>query len=348
MSYYPLHDIKRDRKPYGYESLWIRPTWAPEILNTPYLNMKKTGFIAAASGVFVETYRHVKGRFSVLNYVYEFPKNSQQWSIYLREIPRTQNFYRELFKKISFGCVQHTLDAGFKVAMFHYFFGGTWSPLSYTDGNSIKYLLVSMITGFATAWTNYPLSVARKAYYADLTWPENLRKGYRSPLHALLKIPFSEGPLYLFRGGLLPYLGNSLGYGWILYSFIWLKDKFFFLWKYNEVNYSWCKFWILNFSFAISVMGSQPFFTLKEIMDKLPKERGGHKTFNTSYEAFRFLKLNWDIYNTNLASTYFQWFRKYGIVLYLTIWYADNLGMMDNFRCEQNVLENSLQDFLSD
>ena len=197
MTYHGLHEIKRDRLPYASQNYWLRPVWAPEIYNTPYLNLRKTGVIAATCGLFVETANHIRGTFNAINMVYEYPKNSMQWSIYTRQIFNSQNFFSEWRKKVVYGAVQHTLDAGFKVAMFYYIFGGTWAPYTFADYNSVRLIAFSTITGFVTGWTNYPLAVARKAYYADMSWPVEYRKGYRSPLHALCKIPFTEGPLFL-------------------------------------------------------------------------------------------------------------------------------------------------------
>ena len=43
MSYHSLYDIKRDRLPYtSGGQVWIRPTWAPEITNSFYKNIKKS------------------------------------------------------------------------------------------------------------------------------------------------------------------------------------------------------------------------------------------------------------------------------------------------------------------
>ena len=60
------------------------------------------------------------------------------------------------------------------------------------------------LVGVATK-NNYeygiPFENARRAYYADKTWPMELRRNYRSPINALMRIPFEEGPYYLFRGG---------------------------------------------------------------------------------------------------------------------------------------------------
>jgi hypothetical protein len=52
-----------------------------------------------------------------------------------------------------------------------------------------------------------PFENARRAYYADKTWPLELRRNYKSPIQALLRIPFEEGPTYLFKGG-FPIIAN--------------------------------------------------------------------------------------------------------------------------------------------
>lgn len=332
MAYFQLHDIKRDRMPYSTSDWWIRPFWAPEVSNTPLLNLKYTGACALMASCLVEPVMHYWNSLKTINMVYEVPKNSAQLSIFLKEGFKTPFFFSELRKKLVYGAVQHTLDAGFKISCFHYIFGGTWSPKMIADVNSIKYIACSFYAALLSCWTQYPLDIARKAYYADLTWPEELRKGYRSPLHALFKIPFTEGPLFLFRGGLPICAGNFFGMGWTFFIYAWVKDKSFFLWKLNEINYSWCKFWILNLSFAIGSIGAQPFFYVKKIMDEAPKCRGGKPFFESSYEALKYVKTRWHDTPTKFQQGYWTWMKNHGLILYLTIWFADNMGLMDNFK----------------
>ena len=77
MSYHSLYDIKRDRLPYSSGgSVWIRPTWAPEITNSFYKNIKKTGVFAASVGLLTESVRRVYQTFQAINMVYEYPKTS--------------------------------------------------------------------------------------------------------------------------------------------------------------------------------------------------------------------------------------------------------------------------------
>jgi len=63
----------------------------------------------------------------------------------------------------------------------------------------------------STAWMTVPFETAQRAFYADKTWPLELRRNYTSPTNALLRIPFEEGPAYLFKGG-FPIVANQMAY----------------------------------------------------------------------------------------------------------------------------------------
>ncbi len=240
-----------------------------------------------------------------------------------------------------FGSIQWSMDFGMRLAALKKFWGGTWSPVCLHDFNFFKYMFFCFIGALPVCWTGIPFETARKAYYADLTWPEEYRKGYRSPLHALLKIPFNEGPLFLFKGGLLTYVGNvQLTFG-TFFTYNWLKNKAFFLWLYNEIPYSWVKFWILNFSFGVGSILGYPLYFLKEAIDTWPKERGGNDTFKGSYyNAFKFMRQNYDLFNTSFYEGYWRWFRTQGIIFYLAIWQADNMGLFSNYKTDLNSLNN--------
>lgn len=348
MSYHSLYDIKRDRLPYtSGGQVWIRPTWAPEITNSFYKNIKKSGVFAASAGLVSESVRHITQTFQAINMVYEYPKNSLQWSIYIKEIFKTPLFLTSLRKRLVYSVVQHSLDAGLKVSVFSYVWSGTHSPFSYSDWNTFKMMGASAIAGLMCGWTNYSLEVARRTYNADIQWPEELRKGYRSPLHALLTIPFKEGPYFLFKGGFPHYLGNSVGFFAVMYNYIFLKDKTAWLWRYNEINYNFLKFIILSFSFSFHIMG-QPFFVMKDLYDTLPRARGGKHPFDSTADALRFYKLNFDKMSANLTIGFWRWFKEYGIILYATLWMADSVGMLDNFKADPNQWETTHYKIIGD
>lgn len=132
-------------------------------------------------------------------------------------------------------------------------------------------------------WTGIPFEMARRAYFADKTWPLELRKGYTSPTNALLRIPFEEGPYYLFKGGFPIAVHSYLFWTTMFTIFTWLKNKMFFFWLYNDYNYSYCKAIMLGISFGFASLVSYPAYFAREMVDIWPKERGGHCTWNNNY-----------------------------------------------------------------
>lgn len=240
-----------------------------------------------------------------------------------------------------YGAIQSIVDFGSRFASIHYFWGGTWSPIGHCDMHSLKFIFYSYFSAYAICWTGIPFDIARKAYFADQSWPAELRKGYRSPLHALAKIPFTEGPLYLWKGGLPTYLGNAQFTGSVFWAYTWLKNKAFFLWVYNDINYSWVKFNILNFSMACGAFFGYPFYYMQEMMEIWPKERGGKCTFNGSYlNALKWYRSFHDIYQVNMMEFYWNWFRRRGVIFYLAMWEADNMGLFTNNLSDVNTIDN--------
>jgi len=144
-------------------------------------------------------------------------------------------------------------------------------------------LLCAWIAVIPTCWTGVPFEMARRAYYADKTWPLELRKGYTSPTNALIRIPFEEGPYYLFRGN-FPIVASSFMFWTSFFTFYsWAKNKFFFLWTYNDFPYNYIKGGMMGISFALASCAAYPFYFIREMVDIWPKERGGHCTWNNNY-----------------------------------------------------------------
>jgi solute carrier family 25 (mitochondrial oxoglutarate transporter), member 11 len=233
-----------------------------------------------------------------MNEFYEWPKTRSEYNIFFKEVFRLPDFWPELAKKytkssicsllisyhrLSFGVVVGAGDVGIKLAMWQYIYGGTWSPQEYSDSNSFKHLFCAMAATTPTAFLTVPFENARRAYYGDKTWPLELRKGYTSPVNALVRIPFEEGPYYLFKGG-LPHITHQ----WVFWTgyftfYSWLKNKSFFMWLYNDFSYNFMKGINSGFSFLMASIMAYPFLFVREMVDIWPKERGGHCTWNNDY-----------------------------------------------------------------
>jgi len=236
-----------------------------------------------------------------------------------------------------------------RLSFLYYFWGASWSSNCFCDFNLLKYSVLCFAAGFTSGIFSIPFQVARKAYFADLTWPAELRKGYRSPLHALIKIPFVENPLYLFKGGLPICLGNAIFTSWAFTMYTWIKNKTAFIWVYNDIPYNWVKFANIFISFSVGSIMGYPYYRIKTLMDNWPKERGGRCTFQGSYwNAAVWLRLNYENYTTNLMTGYWSWFRREGSILLIAFWIADNYGIFTNYMTDYNTIDNIVGEDESD
>jgi hypothetical protein len=65
--------------------------------------------------------------------------------------------------------------------------------------------------------------------------------------------------------------------------YIFLKNKFFLFWVYNDISYEVCKAIFMSISFGIASFVSYPAYHTREMVDLWPKERGGFCTWNNNY-----------------------------------------------------------------
>jgi solute carrier family 25 oxoglutarate transporter 11 len=244
------------------------------------------------------------------------------------------------FNRTTFGLIAGGGDTAIKLAMWQYCWGGTWSPQEFSDSNSFKHLIAAIAAVTPTAALTVPFENARRAYFADKTWPLELRKGYTSPTNALLRIPFEEGPYYLFKGG-LPHIASQWVF-WVGYftMYSWMKNKVFFMWLYNEFSYDYIKLWTAGSSFFLASFIAYPLLFVREMVDIWPKERGGHCTWNNDYRTcMRWMFENMDTHFYNFLSGYWGWVRRYGAQYFIALWVADSMGMFSNNNEAYNSLE---------
>jgi len=232
---------------------------------------------------------------------------------------------------MTFNFVGHGLDIGVKLAVWQYFYGATASYPEYSDWNAFKYMLCGILAGLPTSITGVPVETAKRAYYADKTWPLEYRRNYKSPLNALIRIPFEEGPSYLLKGGLPIVIRDGIFFSFFFSIYAWLKNKLFFLWVYNDFSYEWIKLLMMTFSWGMGCLASYPAYFAREMVDLWPKERGGHCTWNNSYyNAIMWAYHNQDLFFTNYFAGYTNYMVKKGIPVFIAVWMADNIGMFTN------------------
>jgi solute carrier family 25 (mitochondrial oxoglutarate transporter), member 11 len=192
-----------------------------------------------------------------------------------------------------------------------------------------------------TALLGVPFENARRAYFADKTWPTELRRGYTSPLNALLRIPVEEGPGYLFKGGFPIWSSQLVFWTGFCTVYAWTKNKFFFLWVYQDFSYNYIKAGMIAVAFGMASIMSYPLYFTRTMVDLWPKERGGHCTWNNSYrQCAKWMIENGDMLYYNFMAGYSQWFRRFGFSYLIAFWTADNLGMFSNVNDSHGSLES--------
>lgn len=135
----------------------------------------------------------------------------------------------------------------------------------------------------------------------------------------------------MLKGG-FPIWSSSLLF-WTTYCtvYIFCKNKFFFLWIYQDFNYNFIKAGMMGISFGIAAFVSYPLYYTRTMVDLWPKERGGHCTWNNSYRnCAKWMLENFDMLYYNFTAGITQWMRRYGISYFIALWMADNLGMFSN------------------
>lgn len=118
-----------------------------------------------------------------------------------------------------------------QIALFRQFNSG-WS--SNFGGFEISYYrkLPTILAAFVFS---SPLGVAvdmvQRAYIADKSFPKELQKGYKSIIDAFRRIPFEEGPYYLFKNTFPLYVKHIFAPFTLFYTYDWMVDKMSLFWR---------------------------------------------------------------------------------------------------------------------
>ncbi len=126
--------------------------------------------------------QHFAAHVEVMNYFYEWPKTRQEYNIFFKEVFRIPDFWKDMGKKITWGLFSAAGDTALKLSAWQYVYGGTTSPAEFADYNSYKPLICGVMAFGPTSFLTVPFDNARRAYYADKTWPLELRRNYKSPI----------------------------------------------------------------------------------------------------------------------------------------------------------------------
>lgn len=162
---------------------------------------------------------------------YETPVGLSQWWNFIKETRNLESFRSGLQSRMQIGCMTGGLHISSQIALLRQFNSG-WSA----NAGGFEYSWYRKVpTILSAALVSSPIGVVMemvsRAYYSDKTFPKELQKGYKSFLDAFKRIPFEEGPYYLFKNTFPLYWKHILGPFTAFFIYDFMIDKVSVLWR---------------------------------------------------------------------------------------------------------------------
>lgn len=325
--YFELDDIKRRHSPYFdvYNSF----SWA----TTPESKMSWNWQRGAIAGVLAAAFNETQVLFTenskLLLKHYERPQGLKQISTFVKEVLKMDNFKLAIKNRLQYAFVIGTTDIAARFAAYRYCNSGWQRTFGSVEVNFYRRIPPSLFAAAATCWVGVPFELAKMAYYADKTFPTELQKGYSSFFNALRRIPFEEGPYYLFKNCFPFLMKNFFQTATLLFAYDYLKDKFGAVtYRISEFPYALTKSICALTAVYFACVFSYPWaVTIREMVDFWPKEKGGVCTFQGNYRKAAV----WLWYH-DFGSNYFpgfmnNYFWRQAPWMFTSLWIADAMGM---------------------
>lgn len=241
---------------------------------------------------------------------------------------KLENFKLAVKTRSQYAFFIGSFDIASRVALFRYFNSGWQRPFGGFEYSFMRKIPGTLVMSLLTAPLSIPFEVARMAYYGDKTFPPELRKNYSSYFNALRRIPFEEGPYYLFKNTSPFFVRNFFQTFTLFYTYDFLKDKCSWLWRIMDTPYLPSRMFLAGFSTYLACALSYPWAVMtRELVDFWPKTKDGVCQFNGNYRKAG-VWLWYHQYQSNLFPGFFNnYFWKQAPWMFITLMVADTMGI---------------------
>lgn len=221
------------------------------------------------------------------------------------------------------------LDIGARLFMFRHWVGGYWQPNGTINVDVWRRVIPAVLSSLVSCWVVAPFEIAQKAFQADLKYPPELRKNYRSSVNALLRLPFEEGPAFLFKNS-IPTMAGTFVESLVLF----FATDYFFDWSRfahfeSGIPFAPMKAASISMAVLLSALASYPFkVTARNVIEFFPGV--GEKY------SFQYRKGLLDVIVSARYSMNYHGLARYlwtrGPRLFVLLWVAEWLGMFRSWR----------------
>jgi hypothetical protein len=204
------------------------------------------------------------------------------------------------------GVATGALSIGSQLAVFRHFNSGWSANFGGFEYSFYRKLVTIFLSAAVSSPTGVLLDMTTRAYYADKTFPKELQKGYKSWFDAFKRIPFEEGPYYLFKGTFPLFVKHTIGPFTAFFCYDFLIDKLSVLWRTTNMPVLPLVLFAATFGTYLGAAFTYPFaVTVREMVDLWPKK--GADPFNGNYRKASVYV--W--FHQNILSFYPGFFKRY-------------------------------------
>jgi len=230
--------------------------------------------------------------------------------------------------RMQYAVLLGSTDLASRYAIYRQINGGWYRTFGSFEVNYFRKITPTILTAALTSWISVPFEFARMAYYGDKTFPPELQKGYKSYLNALRRIPFEQGPYYLFKNAFPFMIRNFAQTLTLFFTYDWMKDKLGGItYRISDFPYGLVKFFNIAFSTYLACVFSYPWGVMaKEMVDFWPKENGVCR-FDGNYRKAAVWLWYHDLGSNYFPGLFNNYFWRQGPLLAMSLWMADSMGM---------------------
>lgn len=206
---------------------------------------------------------------------YEPPVGWNQWTTFIRETRNLESFRNGLASRMQLGVATGALSIAAQVAALRQLNSGWSANFGGFEYSYYRKLATIFAAAVVSSPTGVLLDMTTRAYYSDKTFPKELQKGYKNWLDAFKRIPFEEGPYYLFKNTFPLYVKHIFGPFTAFFCFDFLIDKVSVLWRTTNMPVLPLVLSCALFGTYLGAVFTYPFaVTAREMVDLWPKKGG--------------------------------------------------------------------------
>jgi hypothetical protein len=306
---------------------WVMPDdWSPA------WNFQRSLLTGLSFGVFSSVYYQFHTPVSQLLAFYQFPNSFGQLRIMLSQVFKMDSFQRGLGSSLALqGCSGLTFQTA-RFYLWRDFAGGYPTDPDTFDIAWGKKAVTAITVGFLTSWIPVPFHNIMIRYEQDRILPAEHSRGYRGYMHTAVQMARHDG-FFPFIRSAFPLMAEKT---WQTASlFYWtdiIKEKCHHFQHYGSNNGGFSDFTMktvyLGFGSLFGLIGGYPFVRFREIMEQFPLNSRGEPAFASYSEGF--WRLLSEHYNPiQLMSGFWPYVVRCGPPLFLTMWFADSIGLLD-------------------